>query len=146
MKTKDRTLPANVDIEKAILGCVLICNELLPDMEPDDFVLDSHRRIFMAMKQMIGLGQAVDFRTLSEYLRVTKELENLGETPIAYLASLTEGLPIYPNYLLREYVRIVKEKAALRRILLVCDRAMNRAYDADPSREIIAELKALSEV
>ena len=140
MKTKDRSLPANVDIEKAILGCVLICNELLPDMEPDDFVLDSHRRIFMAMKEMIGRGQAVDFRTLSEYLLSTKELAKISETPIAYLASLTEGMPLCPHELLPDYVRIVKEKATLRRILLACDRAMNRAYDADPSREIIAEL------
>jgi replicative DNA helicase len=137
----DRPLPSNENIERALLGSVIWYNELLPDMEPDDFSLDSHRRIFIHLQKMIQEGKAADFLTLVDHIK--GELESLGSTPIAYIASLTEGLPLRPHDLVPDYVRILKEKAALRRILLSCNHAMNLSYDESESAEnIISELKA----
>ena len=46
---------------------------------------------------------------------------------VAYLASLTEGLPLRP--VIEEYIRIVKDKSLLRRLMLICSAAIARAAD-----------------
>ena len=47
----DAGLPSNIDAEKTILGAILLDNaahaEAAERLEPDDFSLDSHKRIFM---------------------------------------------------------------------------------------------------
>ena len=46
---------------------------------------------------------------------------------VAYLASLTEGLPLRP--VIEDYIRIVKDKSLLRRLMLICSAAIARAAD-----------------
>ena len=46
---------------------------------------------------------------------------------VAYLASLTEGLPRRP--VIEEYIRIVKDKSLLRKLMLICSAAIARAAD-----------------
>ena len=147
MKTKDRPLPRNEHAERTILGAILLDNKYFAQcdwLSPGDFSLDSHRLIFTSMSQMLRGGLPVDYVTLLDWMDGAKYLSRIGESPRAYIASLTEGIPMNPA--IKDYIRIVKEKAALRTIITACDLAIDRAYDADPSKEIIAELKALSEV
>ena len=46
---------------------------------------------------------------------------------MAYLASLTEGLPRRP--VIEDYIRIVKDKSLLRKLMLICSAAIARAAD-----------------
>ena len=46
---------------------------------------------------------------------------------MAYLASLTEGLPRRP--VIEEYIRIVKDKSLLRKLMGICSAAIARAAD-----------------
>ncbi len=46
---------------------------------------------------------------------------------VAYLASLTEGLPRRP--VIEEYIRIVKDKSLLRKLMAICSMAIARAAD-----------------
>ena len=55
---------------------------------------------------------------------------------VAYLASLTEGLPRRP--VIEEYIRIVKDKSLLRRLMMICSSAIARA--ADQSEDAIGVL------
>jgi replicative DNA helicase len=55
---------------------------------------------------------------------------------VAYLASLTEGLPRRP--VIEEYIRIVKDKSLLRRLMAICSSAIARA--ADQSEDAIGVL------
>ena len=133
----DRRLPANFDAEKTILGAILLDNsahsEAVEKLEPDDFALNSHRRIFLRMGELMDTHRAVDIVTLAEQLRATKEIAEIGG--VAYLASLTEGLPRRPA--VKEYIRIVKEKAQLRRILAIAEHIKAEVYDGgDPALEI----------
>ena len=94
----DQGLPASVDAEKTILGAILLDNaahsEAAEKLEADDFSLDSHRRIFLRMSELMNEQRAVDIVTLSHELGRYKEVEAVGG--VAYLASLTEGLPRRP--------------------------------------------------
>jgi replicative DNA helicase len=123
----DSGLPANVDAEKTILGAILLDNaahaEAAEKIEAEDFSLDSHRRIFERMTDLINAQKAVDIVTLANELSRLKEIESIGG--VAYLASLTEGLPRRP--VIEEYIRIVKDKSMLRKLMLICSNAIARA-------------------
>jgi replicative DNA helicase len=125
----DAGLPANIDAEKTILGAILLDNaahsEASERLEADDFSLDSHRRIFLRMTELMNEQRAVDIVTLSNELARYKEIESVGG--VAYLASLTEGLPVRP--VIEDYIRIVKDKSLLRRLMLICSAAIARAAD-----------------
>ncbi|MGB0065792.1 MAG: replicative DNA helicase [Terracidiphilus sp.] len=136
--TLETGLPANVDAEKTILGAILLDNaahaEAAEHVKPDDFSLDSHRRIFLRMGELIDTGRTVDIVTLSHELSRYKEVEAVGG--VAYLASLTEGLPRRP--VIEDYIRIVKDKSLLRRLMGICSAAIAKA--ADQSQEAISVL------
>jgi len=129
----DAGLPANVDAEKTILGAILLDNsahsEAAERLEADDFSLDSHRRIFLRMTELMDHERAVDIVTLAEELAKNKEVESVGG--VAYLASLTEGLPRRP--VIEEYIRIVKDKSLLRKLMGICSMAIARAADQSES-------------
>jgi replicative DNA helicase len=144
----DAGLPANIDAEKTILGAILLDNsfhsEAAEKLEADDFSLDSHRRIFLRMSDLMNEQRAVDIVTLSHELSRYKEIESIGG--VAYLASLTEGLPLRP--VIEDYVRIVKDKSLLRRLMLICSAAIARAADqSETALEVIGAAEtALLEV
>ena len=131
-------LPANIDAEKTILGAILLDNaahaEAAEVLKPDDFSLDSHRRIYLRMSELTDTGRAVDIVTLANELARYKEVESVGG--VAYLASLTEGLPRRP--VIEDYIRIVKDKSLLRRLMGICSAAIARA--ADQSEDAIGVL------
>ncbi len=136
--TLEAGLPANIDAEKTILGAILLDNaahaEAAEVLKAEDLSLDSHRRIFLRMSELIDSGRAVDIVTLSNELARYKEVESVGG--VAYLASLTEGLPRRP--VIEDYIRIVKDKSMLRRLMGICSAAIAKA--ADQSQEAIGVL------
>jgi replicative DNA helicase len=136
--TLEAGLPANLDAEKTILGAILLDNaahaEAAESLKSDDFSLDSHRRIFLRMTELIDAGRTVDIVTLSNELSRYKEVESVGG--VAYLASLTEGLPRRP--VIEDYIRIVKDKGMLRRLMGICSAAIAKA--ADQSQDAIGVL------
>ena len=134
----DRGLPASVEAERSILGAILLdnhsYNEAAEKLSSEDFFLDSHRRIYSRMAELIDARRAVDIVTLAEELARRKEVEAVGG--VAYLASLTEGLPRRPS--IEEYVRIVKDKSLARQLIVICNTAITRA--ADQSDEALVVL------
>jgi replicative DNA helicase len=139
-------LPANIDAEKTILGAILLDNDAFfadccEDLQADDFSLDSHRRLYLRMSEimsgMVEGAHNVDIVTLANELARNKEVNAVGG--VAYIASLTEGLPRRP--VIDEYVRIVKDKAKLRKIMLVCSAGIARA--ADQSEDAIGVLESI---
>jgi replicative DNA helicase len=139
--TLDAGLPANTDAERTILGAILLDNEawheVASKLKPGDFSLDSHMRIVHRMKNLIDAESAVDIVTLANKLNSHGEIETIGG--VAYLASLTEGLPRRPA--ITEYIRIVKDKSILRKLMVTCSAAIARAAEQiDSPLELISGL------
>jgi replicative DNA helicase len=139
----DAGLPANVDAEKTILGAILLDNaahaEAAEKLDSEDFSLDSHRRIFLRMTELMNTQRAVDIVTLAAELDRYKERDAIGG--VAYLASLTEGLPRRP--VIEEYIRIVKDKSLLRKLMLICSAAIARAADqGETALEVLGAAEA----
>lgn len=142
-------MPASLDAERTILGAVLLDNRAYSEasarLTPADFYLTAHQRVFSRMGDLIHSGHIVDIVTLSEELHRRKEIESVGG--VAWLASLTEGLP--RRLSITEYVAIVRDKALQRRIINVCSNAISRAADQSEGAESIiastrAEVEAIS--
>src|ERR1700733_7968547 len=140
----ERGLPASIDAERSILGAILLdnqaYNEAAEKLRADDFALDSDRGIFARMAELIDGGRAVDIVTLAEELAKRKEVESIGG--VAYLASLTEGLP--RRLSIEEYVRIVKDKSLLRQFISICSGGIAHATDqSDSAIDVIGKTKSL---
>jgi len=136
----ERGLPASLDAERTILGAILLDNhaysEAASTLRVEDFALTAHQRVFARMGELIDQNHVVDIVTLSEELARRKEIESVGG--VAWLASLTEGLP--RRLSIEEYVRIVKDKSLLRQLIQVCSGAISRA--ADQSEDALEVLNA----
>lgn len=137
--TLDAGLPADVNAEKTILGAVMLdqnaLKEILFTIEADDFSLDSHRRICLRMGELWNDGTAIDIVTLAHCLARHKEIEAVGG--VAYLASLTEGLPRRPQ--INDYLRIVRDKSMLRRMMLICSATIAQCADQSTTSATIYE-------
>jgi len=132
-----KSLPMNEHAEKTILGAVLLDNNALLEASEvlcsDDFAYDSHRRIFHAMVGLVDGQKSVDLVTLVNELSRRKEIDAIGG--VAYLASLTEGLPRRP--VIAEYIDIVKDRAMLRELMRVSGAMADRAQDqSEPALDI----------
>jgi replicative DNA helicase len=123
----EKGLPTNVDAERFVLGSILLDDSLYVQaagtIEADDFSLEKHRRIFKRMGELQDRGERIDRITVANELMKFNELEACDG--LTYLVSLDDGLPQIPN--LDSYIRIVKDKAVLRRIIFASQHMMNRA-------------------
>jgi replicative DNA helicase len=128
-------MPASPDAERSILGAILLENghfhEAAEKLAAEDLSLDSHRRIYRRMTELMGRGQAVDLVTLVEELARRKEVESVGG--VAYIASLTEGLP--RRISIREYVGIVQEKSKLRQVITLSNKLLTNAVDCSTAAD-----------
>lgn len=136
-------LPANVDAEKSILGGILLDDkayiEASEGLQSEDFSLDSHRRIYRRIANLMESGRPVDMVTLIEALGAGGDLEAIGD--VVYLSSLVHGVPERPS--IAHYVQIVREKAALRRIIHACNATIARALVESDPVAIVRDLDGL---
>jgi replicative DNA helicase len=136
----ERGLPSNVYAERMVLGSILMNDEkfvnVAATLQPDDFSLDKHRRIFRRMLELYDRQEKIDHVTLSNELMRYGELESVDG--VSYLVSLDEGLPELFN--LDSYVQIVKDKATLRQMIFASQEIMQRCFVAEEDPKKILEV------
>lgn len=137
------SLPANVEAERSILGAILLdnlsYNQAAEHLRPEDFFLDSHRRIYTRMIDLAETSRPIDMITLVEELDRKKELEAVGD--VGYVSGLLDGVPDRPS--IESYIRIVRDKALLRGLIHAANSAIARASEqADPAEEILNDAEA----
>ena len=122
----EKGLPANLDAERFVLGSILLNQDVYFQVagavEPEDFSLEKHRRIFARMKDLYDRGEKLDRVTLANELMKQGQLESVDG--FSYLVSLDEGLPALSN--LDSYIRIVKDKATLRKLIFSAQKIIDR--------------------
>lgn len=138
----ERTLPHDLDAERAVLGAILGFPNTLKDVidvvAVTDFFREAHRDIYRTMVDLVEDGTAVDFITVKASLQTAGKLDSSGGP--AYLASLSDGVPRSTN--VAHYASIVKEKARLREAIYAANKLLANAYDADSPAATLAEQAA----
>src|SRR6516164_4297323 len=137
------SLPANVEAERSILGAILLdnfaYNQAAEHLKPEDFSLDSHRRIYGRMVDLAESSRPIDIITLVEELDRNKELQSIGDA--GYVSSLLDGVPDRPS--IEHYVRIVRDKALLRGLIHAANAAIARAAEqSDAAEDVLNDAEA----
>ena len=138
----DRSVPQNLEAERALLGSILLdnsaLNTVLETLGKDDFYSEAHRITFERMVDLSERNRTIDLVTLSEELAKEGLLEKAGGA--AYLASLTDGVPIGTMAAVPEYSRIVKEKSILRRLINASSNVISRCLEGSDDPETLIDL------
>jgi replicative DNA helicase len=134
------TPPQNLEAEQSVLGAVLLSDTALPALiiderlQPEDFYRESHGRIFRAMLDLHTVGEPVDALTLVEHLKQAGDLEAVGGRATVDL--LAGSVPAVGN--VRQYAKIVRENAMLRRLLRASYEIQARVHSHEaPPRELV---------
>ncbi len=136
----ERTMPHDLEAERAVLGSVLLQPEGAYDvaadiLEPADFFRDAHRAIFASMARLTDGRRIIDLVTLREDLEHRGELEEVGGP--AYITALIDGVPRSAN--VQHYADIVAEKARLRTTIRTATKLLAAAYDGGTRSGELAE-------
>jgi replicative DNA helicase len=123
-----RTPPHNLEAERSVLGGVFIkpsaFDEVATSLQVDDFFLPAHREIFEAMLAIDKRQQPLDVVAVADELRVRGMIARLDGGEV-YLLTLSNSVPTAENIV--HYVRLVREKATLRRLIAACAEIQSRA-------------------
>jgi replicative DNA helicase len=134
----ERGLPASLESEKLILAAILRgaldYRDCRAALEPSDFALQAHRTIYEQAGRVMERGVGVDRVTVAETLRDANLLDEAGG--LAYLVDLDLGMPIMPR--LEDYIRTVRDKAILRRTIVIAEAIRSEAIlDQGDSSELL---------
>lgn len=136
----ERALPQDISAEKLVLGSVILDHpahaEVFNLLQPEDFILEKHRRIYGAMKAMDSTGDVIDRITIARRLDDLKQLQSVDG--LGYLVSLDDGLPQVPH--LDSYIEIIREKAAQRKIIILAQHLINRSGAPESDAASLASL------
>ena len=138
MMPEGRVPPQNIEAELSVLGAMMLKKEAVTQaielLRSDEFYRQAHRVVFEAMESLVREGEPVDIVTVTESLRKSGLLEQVGG--ITFLANLTNSVPSTAN--LAHYAKIVKEKAILRSLIDVSTEIAGMAYEG--SEDIAVQL------
>lgn len=131
--TLEKTLPNNLEAERALLGAVLLQNALVDEateiLSADDFYHGGHRKIFGIITELSAASRPIDAVTLCEELQRQRQLEDVGG--MGYVTALLDGTPHLES--VEQYAHIVKEKALLRRLIQSANSILIRGYANEES-------------
>lgn len=135
-ETGNVTLPQAPDIERAVLGAMMFEREAIDIAietlgEKDVFYKPAHGIIFRAMVDLATQGAPVDMLTVSDILRQRGVLDQIGGE--AVIGSISGEITSAAN--IAFHCRLLKEKYALRELILLTTSIRNHCYenDADPN-------------
>jgi len=133
------TLPSNRDAEEAIIGAVLINQEVFLNisqfLRAGDFFLVRNQWIWEAFQRLIETRQPIDLVTLTEMLSNRGLLEEIGGQ--AYLLSLINRAP--NAFHAESYGRIIEQNAIRRRMLEAANEIARLAYHQDQAIDTVVD-------
>ncbi len=136
-----RTMPHNLRAELAVLGAILVNNELyhrIADLlRPEDFYEPVHRRIFEVCAETIQKGQLADHTTLYHLFDTDPALAELDGG--AYLERIARAGEMIVNVV--DYARVVHDLAVKRRLIEIGEEIVHEAFDPENSLSGIEQVE-----
>jgi replicative DNA helicase len=121
--------PQAIDMEEAVLGAIMLEKEavitILDILKPESFYKETHQKIFKAIADLSAREYPVDLYTVTEELRATSEMDNVGG-PV-YLTQLTSKVVSAAH--VEYHARIVAQKYIQRELIRVATEIQNRSFD-----------------
>lgn len=126
----EKTIPSNIDAEQSVIGSMFLTKKALQKalegLSSEEFYLDSHSKIFECIKAVDDKKIPVDLTTVTEELNNRNWLQQVGN--VDYIAEMINNVPTTAN--IDEYIKIVSEKALLRRLIDEATSIVKESYTA----------------
>lgn len=112
-----RVPPQNIEAERTVIGGILIDKNAIfrvaDILEPADFYMPAHERIYEGILELYSKNQPIDVLTLTNLLKEQGVLQDVGGS--SYLAQLTDAIATASH--VAHFAQIVKEKRVLRDLI-----------------------------
>ncbi|HSL87370.1 MAG TPA: DnaB-like helicase C-terminal domain-containing protein, partial [Bacteroidales bacterium] len=134
-----RIMPNNQEAEQSVIGSMILDKNaiasVLEKLHADDFHRDGHRIIFQSILDLFTRDVPIDLVTLADHLKSIDKLDYLGG--ISYLTELASSVPTTLN--LSSYIKIVSDKAMLRRLIRASTEIMDDSYSKQDEVDVVVE-------
>ena len=135
----EKIMPQAIEIEQCVLGAMFLSDQAVKkcveNLTPDVFFLDAHRKIFEVMQNLSEQNIMIDAPLVIAELEKRGILDNVGGTE--YLTVILNSVISSSN--IDEHIKIVNEKAILRRLIDVSSSIIDNAYDGDTELSDVLE-------
>lgn len=126
-----RQVPHNIEAEQALLGALLVNNEVLDKISDflrvEHFYDPLHATIFETIQQLIHASKTVTPTTLRTFFENAEPIDADLTVP-EYLWRLAENATTVINA--REYARTIHDLATRRKLIMIGEDMVNTAYDS----------------
>ncbi|MVN91579.1 replicative DNA helicase [Mucilaginibacter aquatilis] len=121
--------PQARDLEEAVLGALMLEKDALSSvidvLKPEVFYVESHQKIFNAIRILFEKTSPVDILTVTAQLRMQGELEMVGGA--FYITELTNRVASAAN--IEYHARIIIQKYIQRELIRISTDTINLAYE-----------------
>lgn len=136
----ERTLPADVNAEAALLSAMLIDSDVvskgIEKIKEEYFYRNAHKIIFRTMGELFNEGIEIDQLTLINRLGRNNLLEKVGGIP--YINEIADFVVSSANF--EYHLNIVTEQALLRHLIIAANGIIENCYTAaKPVKTIVDE-------
>ncbi|MDO4765629.1 MAG: replicative DNA helicase [Eubacteriales bacterium] len=132
-----RIPPYSLEAEQTVIGSMLMSKEAAyiatELVREDDFYTPEQRIAFSAILTLFLQNKPIDLITVQDQLSKMGKLEEVGG--VEYLSNLSLNVPTSAH--VKEYAKIVREKAILRRLIYSSNEIAAESYEAKESLEDI---------
>ncbi|MBQ1253097.1 MAG: replicative DNA helicase [Alistipes sp.] len=123
--------PQAVELEEAVLGALMLERDSIIAVQEyitaDTFYTEEHRIIYRAIESLSTELKPIDLYTVTERLKVRKELKQVGGA--SYLAQLTQKVGSAAN--VEFHAKIIAQKYVQRELIRSATEIQRRSYDED---------------
>ncbi len=148
-----KTPPNALDVEKQVLGAILLDNQVFTDVvqmvTPEHFYRKANGHIFYAMISLDNRNEPIDPHTVIEELRRMGKIDEIGG--VEYILEITESISSSANA--KFHARIIYEKFILRDLIHIASQVLEKSFDssaepfkilADASKDILDTSESIS--
>ena len=133
----NRVPPQAVEVEKVVLGALMIDNEAFnligDDLKPEYFYDKRNEKVFCAIQELVHKGVSIDFITVSQQLK--KDGEN--EVDELYLIDLTSNVASSAH--VETHAEILRQQYKRRALINIGSILTTRAYDQSNDIEQVTQ-------
>lgn len=127
----EHTPPQELDMERMILGSILLNSDVLNDIadiiKATDFYLEQHQILYRELEEMYNASRQIDEAIFLNHLRENDKLNLIGG--VEYLAEIIHSVPHTAH--VKTYAQIVRDKARLRQLIYASSSILQEAYQPE---------------
>ena len=133
----ERSMPFSREAEQSVLGAMLLDMQCIPDAmnlcKADDFYIDRHKELFLAIVDLYNMGKPIDIVTIKDQLTLRGSFDTVGG--LEFVMETMNVVPTTRN--VKHYAQIVAENSMRRRLIKMAENVSEQCYRGNEDIEAI---------